>query len=148
MKMFDDYRRTSGADAYMIGFEVDNRVFLIVMKELEERFVKIDRDSKKNGGRAKLRLKIDETNKKILLNRGAQYIGTMDEIMILKNKGDSLEKWIYEKNGQVWKKNSVAYYLQGDIEINGKQYQIKWENASLANEQTIAKGIEYKKRIP
>lgn len=144
-QMLKDYRATSAADKYILTFENDDRIFAIVLDEIPDRFIKLDRESKSHGGARKLRLTMTETNKKILLDMGAKDIGSTAEILSLrKNKGEAVEKFLTEKAGQVWVKESIPYYKDGDLTVNGIRYQIKFGNASLANEDTIRKAVRLK----
>ena len=43
------------------------------------------------------------------------------------NKGEIFEKMVTEKFGQVWTKNSIPFTECGDININGIEYQIKYQ---------------------
>ena len=55
------------------------------------------------------------------------------------NRGEIFEKMVTEYFGQIWEKDTIPFWVQGDIEINGKQVQIKLENATLMNTKQIAK---------
>ena len=39
----------------------------------------------------------------------------------------------------LWEKDNVPFWVQGDIEVNGKQIQIKLDSATLMNTKQIAK---------
>lgn len=147
-EMLNNYNATSAADAYILGFSDKDRVYEIIVEHLPEWLIGLDRESSSHGGARKLRIKMTAINKRKLIAIGAQYIGTVAEILTArKNKGEAFEKWITEKAGQDWVKDSIPYYIDGDITINGKKYQIKFDNASLANENTIAKAMAYKARV-
>lgn len=57
------------------------------------------------------------------------------------NRGSAFEKLVTEYFGQEWKKDSVPFTEAGDIEVNGKAYQIKFENATFCNEKQL-RGLE------
>ena len=42
------------------------------------------------------------------------------------NKGEILEQVVNNYYGKDWKKDNIQYDIQGDIEIAGKQVQIKY----------------------
>lgn len=140
------YMRTSAADSYIIGFDVDGDAYMVKVNELFTEMLKLDRESKKNGGYVKIRMEMNDAIKARLLESGeAQYIGKTAGILALrKNKGEAFEKFITEMFGQEWHKDSVPYYKDGDITVNGERIQIKWENASLTNENVIAKAEAWK----
>ena len=48
------------------------------------------------------------------------------------------EKAIYEINGQQFRgKDSVRFYQSGDITINGKEIQVKYEWARICYDRTL-----------
>ena len=54
------------------------------------------------------------------------------------NRGKCFEKFVFEINSQIWKKDSTPFNVAGDIEIAGKQVQIKFDGAELTNEKILA----------
>ena len=46
---------------------------------------------------------------------------------------------VTEKFGQVWTKNSIPFTECGDININGIEYQIKYQGATFTNEKILNK---------
>jgi hypothetical protein len=53
------------------------------------------------------------------------------------NRGEVFEKIITERFGQKWEKDQVPFTKAGDIEINGKPYQIKFEKATFISERGL-----------
>ena len=53
------------------------------------------------------------------------------------NKGEIFEKLITEYFGMKWEKDNVPFTEGGDIEINGKAFQIKYEKATFTNEKFL-----------
>ena len=142
MNLLNAYEATTAATAYIIGFLMNGKVYEIILNALPTWLVTMDRESTSHGGARKLRLTLTAMNKARLMNAGAAYIGTVDEILTSrKNRGEAFEKYVTERAGQVWKKDSVPYYVDGDLTVGATKYQIKFENASLANENTIAKAL-------
>lgn len=142
MNLLNAYEMTSAATAYIIGFLMNNKVYEIILDRLPEWLIGMDRESTSHGGARKLRIRMNTIARHRLLNMGAAYIGTVNEVLASrKNKGEAFEQWVTENAGQEWHKDSIPYYIDGDITINGTKYQIKFESASLANENTIAKAI-------
>lgn len=142
MNLLNAYKATTAAAAYIIGFLMNNKVYTIYLKDLPEWLIGEDRESSSHGGARKLRIRMNAIARHRLMNMGAAYIGTAADILASrKNKGEAFEQWITENAGQEWHKDSVPYYIDGDITINGTKYQIKFESASLANENTIAKAM-------
>ena len=142
MNLLNAYKATTAAAAYIIGFLMNNKVYTIYLNDLPEWLVGMDRESTSHGGAKKLRIRMNAIARHRLLNMGAAYIGTTAEVLASrKNNGEAFEQWVTEKAGQEWHKDSVPYYIDGDITIGGTKYQIKFESASLANETTINKAL-------
>lgn len=142
MNLLNAYNATSAAAAYILGFILNNAVYTIYLPHLPEWLVAMDRESTSHGGAKKLRIRMTTIARHRLLNMGAAYIGTTAEVLASrKNKGEAFEKWVTENAGQEWHKDSIPYYIDGDITIGDTKYQIKFESASLANENTIKKAL-------
>ena len=140
--LLNAYKATSAAVAYIIGFLMNGMVYAIYLNDLPDWLIRMDRESTSHGGARKLRIRMNPIARHRLMNMGAAYIGTAAEILASrKNKGEAFEQWVTENAGQEWHKDSTPYYMDGDITINGTKYQIKFESASLANENTIAKAM-------
>ena len=140
--LLNAYNATSAATAYIIGFLLNAKVYTIYLPHLPEWLVAMDRESTSHGGARKLRIRMNTLARRRLMDMGAAYIGTAAEVLASrKNKGEAFEQWITEQAGQEWHKDSIPYYMDGDITIGGTKYQIKFESASLANENTIAKAL-------
>lgn len=131
------YEKTTAATRTVFGFEYEKRVYMAILDAIPTQWVRLAKESNKRDGENKLRLEVNKTEKAKLL-RKAVMVGTLEIINTIKgNKGDSWEKWVTEHYKQVWKKSSTPYYKDGDITVCGEKLQIKWENATLANESTI-----------
>ncbi len=140
--LLNAYKATSAAVAYIIGFLMNGMVYAIYLNDLPDWLISMDRESTSHGGARKLRIRMNTIARRRLMSMGAAYIGTATEILASrKNKGEAFEQWVTENAGQEWHKDSTPYYMDGDITINGTKYQIKFESASLANENTIAKAM-------
>ena len=55
------------------------------------------------------------------------------------NKGEIFEKLVTEYYGQTWEKDTVPFWVQGDICVDGKELQIKLDSATLMNTKQIAR---------
>ena len=142
LNLLNAYNATSAAAAYIIGFILNNKVYEIILTNLPEWLIGLDRESTSHGGARKLRIRMNAIARHRLLNMGAAYTGTVEEVLASrKNKGEAFEKFVTERAGQEWHKDSVPYFMDGDITIGGTKYQIKFESASLANENTINKAL-------
>lgn len=50
------------------------------------------------------------------------------------NRGEIVEREIYKRFNQNWKKDTIPFWVDGDITINGIKYQIKYEKATYITE--------------
>ena len=138
--MKETYHKNSAANEYWFGFVVAGMLYVMTGMSFEElaAFFKMDRASTAKGGFAKIRIKARAAELKALAAK-AILIGSenllMDEHW---NKGEMLEKIITERfAGREWVKDSVPFFVAGDVEINGKQVQIKLNGAELTNEKIL-----------
>ena len=141
MQMIHEYNKMSAAHKYIIGFLLNNIVYYatISWNELCE-FLKEDHASSKRGGTLKARIRISAKLKKEYVNTGkALPLCSMDELKKgIYNKGENFERVITETlTDTVWVKDSIPFYVQGDIQVNGEEIQVKFDGAELTNEKTL-----------
>ena len=136
--MIKNYRKFSAADSYILGFEYKHNIYYIMVNEIAPRYMQVERESSKKGGAQKLQLRLHKAHKEELLRKGATLIGS-EEILIGKyNKGVEFERIISEMNGQEFRgKENVGFWVEGDLEIGGKQVQIKLNGAQIVVETTL-----------
>ena len=142
IEMITAYNRLSAADAYIFGFIVNHLLYYIRFDgHLPTELLKFDRASSKKGGMAKVRVKATSAIKQALIASGkavllgtASILDTDDKY----NKGERFEKIITELlTDEEWHKDSIPFTDAGDIELNGKQIQIKLDQAELTNEKML-----------
>ena len=140
-EMLTKYEALTAADAYIIGFEFNGSLYTYYTNTLDaiaDRIV-LDHASSKRGGTAKIRIRLDKWAK----IRLAQKATNCGKISVMEyagkyNVGEKFERYVTELNGKVWTKDNVPFWQAGDIEINGKQVQIKFDGAEITNEKTLA----------
>lgn len=138
--MIKNYRKFSAADSYVIGFIYKHEVYMVEVDEIMPRYMSVERESSKNGHAPNLRLRLSKKYKEQLLRKGAICLGGEELVCDskFKNKGVQFEKMVSEIYGIPYKgKDSVPFYVQGDISVNGKEIQIKFENASIVTSSTL-----------
>lgn len=132
------YRKASAADSYIIGFTLDHNLYMVEVKEIAPRFLNIEKASRNQGDNLRLRLKKEHrqalAKKAICL--GSDNLLTADNRY---NKGENFEKVVTEYYGQVWEKDTIPFWVQGDINIDGMEVQIKLDSATLMNTKQLAK---------
>lgn len=135
--MINNYRKYSAADSYIIGFVYGGMVYFTEVKEIAPRFLNVEQASRNQGFNLRLRIKADYRAK---LTKKAICLGSKDILTESKyNKGEIFEKYITEFFGQVWEKDTVPFYEDGDITVDGRKIQIKLDSATLCNTKQIAK---------
>lgn len=136
--MIKNYRKFSAADAYILGFEYKHNIYYIMIDEIPPRYMTVEHESSKKGGAAKLQLRLKKAYREQLIRKGATLIGTEDILIGEYNKGVEFERIISEMNGQKFRgKENVGFWVEGDLEINGKQVQIKYNGAQIVVEKTL-----------
>lgn len=136
--MIKNYRKFSAADCYMLGFEYKHNIYCIMVDEIAPRFMTVERESTKKGGAKKLQLRLHKDHKEQLIRKGAMLIGNENMLKGQYNKGIEFERIISEMNGQEFRgKDSVGFWISGDLEIDGKQCQIKFNGAQIVVETTL-----------
>ena len=136
--MIKNYRKFSAADGYIIGFVYKKELYAATVKEIMPRFMKVERESSKKGGHKKLQLRLNNKYMEQLIKAGANHLGNESLLMGEYNKGVEFERLISEQNGIEYRgKDSVGFWVAGDIEIDGKQIQIKLNGAQIVVETTL-----------
>jgi len=140
-RMRRDYERFTAAEGYAIGFHVENDVYLAMLDKIPRRFTKLQKECSKNGGTMGLYINVKSKKAKNELLKKAVKVGTLEDITDEKyNKGVMFEKLVYELNGQEFRgKDAVPFYQSGDITINGKEIQVKYERARICYDTTLTK---------
>lgn len=149
-QLIDFYNRNAGTHNYIIGFHIGEHVFIAKVSNPDfEKLAKVDKMSSKRGGWSSLRLRPVSVREELMsvakeielsytglkeLGKSHEYTGSKQN-----NIGTALERYITEADGQEWKKDSVSFTEQGDVVIDGIDYQIKWENATLTTERAMAR---------
>ena len=136
--MIKNYRKFSAADAYILGFEYKHNIYYIMVNEIPPRYMTVERESSKKGGARKLQLRLKKEYKEQLIRKGATYMGGEEILIGQYNKGVEFERLISEMNGQEFRgKENVGFWVEGDLEIDGRQVQIKFNGAQIVVETTL-----------
>lgn len=138
------YNYYTSAHCYIIGFVYKKMLYMVTTNSfLNHSYIKAERMSSKRGGWAKLRFRPTNADKEEFIRNGAVCIGSEDLLKVCKNKGHSFEKYVTENVAHTtWTADSIPFYVQGDVEINGVQIQVKFEGAEITNERTLKHTME------
>ena len=140
-RMRKQYEALTAAEGYAIGFHIGDDVYCAMIDRIPRRYTKIQKECSKAGGGYGLYINVKNKKFKSELLRKAIKVGTVADLVDEKfNKGVMFEKLVYEINGQTFRgKDSVRFYEAGDITIDGKEIQVKYEHARICYDKTLRK---------
>ena len=134
--MIRTYRKYSVADSYILGFIVNHMVYMVEVAEIMPRLLNVEEASRNQG--ENLRLRIKKAQKAQLMKKNPICLGADSCLVAEKyNKGEIFEKLVTEYYGQTWKKDTVPFYIDGDINVDGRKIQIKLDSATLMSTKQI-----------
>lgn len=141
-EMMTRYNERAGAHEYALGFVHGGNLYAKRLSfEKLSRFFKLDRASSKRGGFAKIRIKLTAKDR-AELSATAELIGA--ESLLTKdsahNKGENFERELTERwTSETWVKDSVPFWVAGDIRVDGVEIQVKLDGAELTNERILSR---------
>lgn len=138
------YTAHTGADEYWFGFVVDHLLYVVPHMTLDalRPFFRMEKASTSKGGMWKIRLRA-RANELRELTKTAILLGSENLLTTEKNKGDALEKVLAERfaEEQWTKHDSTEFFLAGDLLIDGKQVQVKFNGATLTDEKVLRRNF-------
>ena len=141
-EMMNAYSARSAAHTYALGFTANGNLYAAKLSFTElSRYFKLDRASSKRGGFAKIRIKLTSADR-AELSLTAELIGAESLLTAdpAHNKGENFERELTERwTAETWVKDSVPFWVKGDITVNGEEVQVKLDGAELTNERTLAR---------
>lgn len=138
-----EYRKYSGADAYMMVMIQNKEVYMMEQEEILPRYMVLKPASKTH--KEKLQVNLKAAHRKEMIKKGAIHLMSEAEFKAVQkeiglNRGWTAEKVVYDYFGVEWDgPDQLRFDKGGDLEINGKQYQIKFQNAQVVTVDTIHK---------
>lgn len=132
------YHMNSAADEYWFGFVLNGLLYVVPHMTFDSlsRYFKKDRASSKRGGFLKVRIKATVEELRELVP-AAVLLGS-EELLKRPNKGDAFEEVLTNRYlGKEWVKDSTPFWIAGDLRIDGKEVQVKFNGAELTNEKLI-----------
>lgn len=141
--LIDWYNEKSYTHSYIFGFSYKGNVYMTHSNsETLPYILKLDKASR--GAGYSLRFKPNMAQKLLLLTNSEVLCSVeffKETLANSKyNKGEVFEKMVTEKYGQVWEKDNIPFWKDGDLTVNGIAYQIKFESATFTNEKQMARG--------
>lgn len=141
-EMMNAYSARSAAHTYALGFVEGHNLYAVKLSFSElSRYFKLDRASSKRGGFAKIRIKLTAKDR-AELSATAELIGAEDLLTkdSAHNKGENFERELTERwTAETWVKDSVPFWVAGDIRVDGVEVQVKLDGAELTNERTLGR---------
>lgn len=142
--MAEKYHMNAYTGNYIFGWFEKGLVLMATVEDIKalERFTKLDTSSR--GAGYSLRFKPSRSQKEMLKFYNLEVLCSKEYFEeVYKNckynRGEVFEKLVTEKFNQVWEKDNVPFWKDGDITVNGKSYQIKFEKATFTTEKQLAK---------
>lgn len=139
----NQYNKVSKATSYEIYFAYKKSLHKIELAEVTADMVRLTTESQKNGGSEKLKLYVNNKKKAEWIATGtAQEIMSTDSFEYLAkelgyNKGQTCEYIAKNSRGLEFRLDNMRFDKIGDIKIGDKQIQVKFENATLVNCDTL-----------
>ena len=138
---FKYYNKLNGADAYMIFFLYGGKLWMLKVPHIKPSWTKESRESSSNGGFQKWMMKNTKAIKEQYIRKGAVVVATEEEFNNMpyaNNKGRRCEWWLHQiYNLSEYTPDNERFDKGGDVRIDGIEYQVKFENASLTNVRTL-----------
>lgn len=141
--MIEKYDTLSATHNYIFGFEYRGNVYMVdATSESLPYILTLDKASRGAGYALRFKPTIDQ--RLYLIGLGAKVLCSTEffKSLVASNKynnGENFEKLVTEYFGQVWEKDTVPFWKDGDITVDGIKYQIKFNKASFTNEKQLAK---------
>lgn len=139
--MIRNYRKFSGAESYIIGFVYKHMLYMIKVAEIMPRWMSIQHSSSRTGRQPKLQMSLKNKDKEYFIRKGAIYLGNENLIVCDDlNKGFAFERVVSEYFGIEYRgQDNVGFWVGGDLEVDGEQIQVKFQNAQIVAEKTLEK---------
>jgi hypothetical protein len=148
---FRYYNKLAGCHKYLIFFEYLGNIYCATTDRIAPRWCVEARESYRKskktgevigGGEQKWMMSMKNNHKEELIKKGADVAMTKEEFEklgdIYSNKGRRCELWLHNKyNLGEHKNDCVRFDKGGDVCIDGVEYQVKFQNASLTNVRTL-----------
>jgi len=143
--LFSIYERHAYTHNYIMGYTENGKVYMALTTSAVVADV-LTLDTASRGAGKSIRYKATSADVRTLKRNAleirflcsAEYLEAVAHTLGKQvNRGAAFEKLVTEYFGQTWKKDSVPFTKAGDIEVDGIAYQIKYKNATFANERQL-----------
>ena len=135
------YEAHSAADMVCLGFEYKKHFYYTFIEKVNPKWCRLLRVSSKKiqYGVAKVNIYLTNADKAEILRTHECFEADPSVLRTIpRNRGNSFEKFITEHyTTEKWEKDSTPFYKQGDVNINGKEVQVKLNGAQVVLERTL-----------
>lgn len=141
--MIQRYNEHSFTHNYIFGFEYKGNIYMVeATSEALPYILTLDKASR--GAGYSLRFKPTVEQRLYLMSLGAVVLcsSAYFKDLVASNKynnGENFEKLVTEYFGQVWEKDTVPFWEDGDITVGKVAYQVKFNKASFTTEKQLLK---------
>lgn len=147
--ILNHYINNSASKDYIMGVNMNGNIYMVHVTDEDLKDITRVESAGHNDGYT-LRYKPNNTIRTYLLSKGATVLcSTLYFEQMVKaskyNKGEVFERLVTEWYGQEWYKDNINYRVQGDITIDGIEYQIKYERGGFISEGQIRREREERK---
>lgn len=147
LNALNKYNALSKADYTVIYFIYKKSLYRVAFDKIPSYMVVLKHSTHASGYKAKLQLYMNNNTKRYILkyNNSVEYVGQADVIFSKNskyNRGYQVQRLEGKRqNDRIYKQyDSVPFYEGGDItDTNGKQIQVKFENAQIVMLNTLAR---------
>ena len=146
---FRYYNKLIGCDAYLIFFEYKKNIYAYKCNHIDKNWTHKAHEATKKGGWMKFKMDMKVEHKQKILPKSTMVMTLKEfEQLPYSNKGRKCEYWLHQITNQpgTYKPDNDRFDKRGDIEIDGVRYQVKFENASLTNVNSLH-NAQYEARV-
>ena len=138
---FRYYNRLTASDRTLVFFNYKGNIYMHDCHHIAPRWAHKEYESSKNGGAEKFKMYITANEKAKLVNKSVKVMTTEEfNNLPYKNKGWNCEYYLHKAhNLGEHRPDHIRFDKDGDVNINGIKYQVKFENASLTNVDVLHK---------
>ena len=133
------YNKGKANNAYIIGFILNNEVYIVKRKTLPTSALYMDNGNLRMRIGTKTLCKWVASGKAIYCMQYHELLGYKDKSIKCNNIGEMIERYITELHGQKWEKDYIKFYEDADLTVGKRKYSIKYANNSTIARQASLK---------
>lgn len=136
MNLSSIYLENNKAHKYILGVCYKGVIYAVTVSAEEIMLYATISKASRNGGNSLRFLPNNTLRENLIFNHDAIALMTKADFnkkvrRSKYNRGEIFEREIFKHYGKRWKKDTVPFYKDGDITIDGEKIQIKFEKATF-----------------